>query len=666
MVVGLFLVSLLSSLHSLHYYPRPYKAFFFYIFYLLLYIGLGVIVLARLLGMTWFASIVSAQVATIAVYAHFFRGISFHSVGTVITPQTLYLNMLGYVLIVLFAMLGEKSTRVNLIIVLVLPLLILLGLSSFLSHFSVLGVSLLPFGLAALFLNLSKNVLKWKLLGIVFLSLFLWEIFPYIAASADYTSRSFFSTEIVGGIQDRTYVGILFHRVSSFVLCLGLTVGFILAFRFAPPKVRIFSVFGFLHIIIMSFLDLLYLFGGINWVKYPLIHYLEQPAYPIYVMIAVAGFYYYVTTINSVERQKEKSTFTHIQNFLSSLKSNGIACYAVILIIPLIFWTTKIDNVWNFSSVFKQNMYASMRQNTFEPDSFTSFVASKLELIPGSHFRGLIASVYKAKLTDNLVHSPYWATHWEKFSIPSLEEYSHTMTPQLYFFTTRLLFPSLPKFHNRNNVKVLSPNVRILSLLGVKLIATDYKLNDPNVKFLMHGPKNANWGGNDILLYEVKNPNLGNYSPLEIEISTSGQEIVNKIKDDNFEPQKQVILSRGIDGIGNLNSAQESEMIYERGVKVHVKARSKGWSMLVLPLQYSNCLVAETSSDNVQSPLLVRANLIQTAVVFKNQLDARISFDLGFFNASCRKKDLEDMRHLGLQSNQEDIYLPQYHPYAIR
>ncbi len=618
---------------------------------------MGVIILARSLGLTWIISVLSAQLVFLGTYLFLFTtssyaDVSLHYVNTALAPQTLHLYLLGYVLLALFNMLGEKSTPWNLLVVLTLPFLFVYGLLSSMSQFSVLSVSLFHvFGVAVLFINSNKKVLQWKLMGVLatLTAIFLLNIPSHLAATANYTTRRFFPNEIIGEIQDYVFAGIAFHSTSSIQMLLLLMAGMALAFRFGPPKIKIFSIAGFLHIAMMYVIDLLYLYSDLNWVKYPLPHYLEQPVYPIYILIAVAGVYFYCTT--KLSNSKPRNTSATVK---STLKP-----YMMLLIIPTAFWITH--GQLNSFLVLFYNLTAPSKQDTFTPDTFTSFVGSQLKLTPGQPFRGLIASIYEAAPTDHLVHSPYWATHWEQFAIPTLEEYSHTTTPQLYYFTTRALFPILPKYHNRNNVKVLLPDIKILSLLGVKLIATDYppeRLNNPEVKWLRDGPTR---GDKTISLYEIQHPNLGNYSPTRVMLATSGQKIIDLIKSDDFDPTQHVMLSQ-MEALETLVPAQATEMNYEKGVKVHIQAYSEGWSLLVLPLQYSNCLVAQTSDSNTSLPKLLRANLMQTAVLFNQRLDAKISFNFGFLHTACRKQDITDLELLGLKSHQKDLYLPEYHP----
>jgi hypothetical protein len=116
--------------------------------------------------------------------------------------------------------------------------------------------------------------------------------------------------------------------------------------------------------------------------------------------------------------------------------------------------------------------------------------------------------------------------------------------------------------------------------------------------------------------------------------------------DSSFDPRRSVILSREINL--HLVSARESQMSFERG-HIRVKAESSGRSMLVLPIHFSHCL----SLDEEGTARLFPANLVQTGLLFENELDVRIRFQFRPFDATCREKDFADLRALGIVDDQK-------------
>jgi hypothetical protein len=109
----------------------------------------------------------------------------------------------------------------------------------------------------------------------------------------------------------------------------------------------------------------------------------------------------------------------------------------------------------------------------------------------------------------------------------------------------------------------------------------------------------------------------------------------------NFDFTRQVVLSTEIHD--RLVPARETKLSVIRG-GLHFSGHSDGASLVVLPLQYSNCLRAR--DDRAR---LVRANLIMTGVIFSGAIDTDISFDYGIFSPACRRGDFADMKQLGIK-----------------
>jgi hypothetical protein len=78
---------------------------------------------------------------------------------------------------------------------------------------------------------------------------------------------------------------------------------------------------------------------------------------------------------------------------------------------------------------------------------------------------------------------------------------------------------------------------------------------------------------------------------------------------------------------------------------VRVQAASNGPAHILLPVQFSHCLVVVNGAP----ARLTRANLLQTLVSFEGTLDARLEFRFGLFaDNKCRLRDGLDNKALGL------------------
>src|SRR5262249_19083616 len=123
--------------------------------------------------------------------------------------------------------------------------------------------------------------------------------------------------------------------------------------------------------------------------------------------------------------------------------------------------------------------------------------------------------------------------------------------------------------------------------------------------------------------------------------------------------RRSIILSERIEE--PLVEATGGKMFFERGA-IRVQAESHGHSLLLLPLQYSRCLVLSEAAK----AKLFQANFGQTGMLFEGRIDLRIYFEYGLFRPGCRKQDLADLAELGIFDETNDSAgWAELHPYAI-
>jgi len=79
---------------------------------------------------------------------------------------------------------------------------------------------------------------------------------------------------------------------------------------------------------------------------------------------------------------------------------------------------------------------------------------------------------------------------------------------------------------------------------------------------------------------------------------------------------------------------------------IRIRAHSSGQSLLILPLQYSQCLELDKPSAQ-----LVRTNLVMTGLLFTSDIDARISNRFGYWSTECCKADLAALSNRGVRSD---------------
>jgi hypothetical protein len=142
-------------------------------------------------------------------------------------------------------------------------------------------------------------------------------------------------------------------------------------------------------------------------------------------------------------------------------------------------------------------------------------------------------------------------------------------------------------------------------------------------------------------LYELPNPNVGNYSPTDLITAGSGSEIMVILRQPDFDFTRQVVVSGPL--TQRLVPARAMRLSAIRG-GLHVSGKSVGTSLVILPQQFSHCLRARDSRVR-----FVRANLMMAGLIFSGDIDTDILFDYGMFSPACRHADLVDLTQLDLK-----------------
>jgi hypothetical protein len=250
-------------------------------------------------------------------------------------------------------------------------------------------------------------------------------------------------------------------------------------------------------------------------------------------------------------------------------------------------------------------------------------------LAPGQ-FQDFLDKVRAATGNDHDLLDMWW------FSIPTLSEYAQGISRQFVFYLTNFL----SELGDPNEVSVAFPrraNIEVLSAMGVRFIVIDRVLSDARATLLLM----ESIGNAELYLYEIARPNLGNYSPIELEADPGLETLRANIESDPSILARRAFVESPI--AGSFTPARNARMVFERS-GVRITASSDGTSMLLLPLQFSHCLHASNPKVRV-----TRANLIFTLIQFDRHFDDRLNWEFGFWRQSdCRTKDATDLRKFGL------------------
>lgn len=273
----------------------------------------------------------------------------------------------------------------------------------------------------------------------------------------------------------------------------------------------------------------------------------------------------------------------------------------------------------------------------------------------GSKFRGRVANMVGRSISRDInwldlhvmdanfadmIGSDFRVVGLHYFGIPGLFQYTPTISPFFYAVSTRLLaFPADKQTRSVLVLRKIDP--RILAMLGVRFVVTDGVYDDPAATL------RANVAIRDrtLFLYEIANANVGDYSPTTVNTIHSATEMVARMASPNFKPANEVIADVPM-AISGLVRARNVRLTFE-GAALRLQAESDGKSILLVPLEFSKCL--EAAPVAYEKPIMFRANLVETGILFSGRVDAMLSIRTGaFLNPSCRLRDFFDARALDL------------------
>ncbi|HUC67944.1 MAG TPA: hypothetical protein VMA53_21190 [Stellaceae bacterium] len=248
-----------------------------------------------------------------------------------------------------------------------------------------------------------------------------------------------------------------------------------------------------------------------------------------------------------------------------------------------------------------------------------------IALAPGKPFHGKLA----------MIESGQWIEEFTRIGllgagIPMLNEYSGVITPEAYYFVSRLLLSGGAGGSSRLAFDDIDRRVfRVLGVAGM-------------LNLDQGGPLRARYGSlvGHFRLTALDDPNTGDYSPTKVMVSRDAKETMAHLRDPTFDFRRDVVLVETLKT--PLVAARSGAFTFARG-GIHVTGTSDGVSLLLLPIQYSHCL----APDQRDGIAVLRADFGLAAVLFDKRLDARIHDLASIVDGSCRWQDVADMRALG-------------------
>ncbi len=347
-----------------------------------------------------------------------------------------------------------------------------------------------------------------------------------------------------------------------------------------------------------------------------------------------------------------------------------LALGGVLFAVELIrsFWSKKIAfgpiiALAIFPTLALVHLSLGIRQDVPTPQdaSLRDYLHEHASIDVGSPFRGYTATIWLDKngaiwpgSRDDVSDSNryinaigYFRVHYgETFTdadlwrsnIPTFEEYGEWTSVLAHAFAARLLAPGGLRGHT-NYLRAFTIDTDLLRALGVQFVLTDAETIDGAA--ILRGSVTSR-GALTVHLFELSDVNLATYNPTRLVKAATADAIVERIRENKNRLDQIAVVEDDIPP--TTAQARNVVMTIERD-GIRIRATSDGPAHILLPIQFSHCLVVV----NGAAARLARANLLQTLMSFDGAVDARIEFHFGLFaDNKCRLRDGLDNKALGL------------------
>jgi hypothetical protein len=504
---------------------------------------------------------------------------------------------------------------------------------------------------------------------IAFIILYMIGLVDYVRTLFTYTARIYLQNEW-SRAQDLAFASSAFVSPLLKWTYFFFLTGWLLGLIFGASAARKIAFLCFLLFSVFLAEAALYLFASFDW-SGPLPAYCEVFLAPIYALGAVIGYFSvaaviwnrFVVKVNTAKIPRMRG-IRLLQHLVA-----GLSVFVGIALVPavLVWFNNKVI----YGTPYTPGLVNILNEPWPSNSDLVTILQTHIALRKDPRFRG------------TALVQPYWdypsqlaiVSLWKEL-VPTLNIYGTFQSPVFHYFLHRMPKPGAFEAINESTPiayfwwrgsRIDGHSDKLLQALGVRYLVQS---DDGD------SSKRPVWSGEDLHLrtrvppislggktrsydvYEYDNPNLGDYSPTEIVVAHEAAAILRIFWQESFDPERTVVLGEQINT--PLVTANHAEFQFERGA-IHVKAQSAGRSLLLLPVHYSRCL----SLDANNRGKLLRANLVQTGLLFEGHLDAHIHLRYGLFQTSCRNEDLADLRVLGIKNDQQTLPWSFRHPHAV-
>jgi hypothetical protein len=564
-----------------------------------------------------------------------------------ITPHLSTVMLMMLVILVMLQEVGKRSRLVSFLCLFgIADAVAYVGLSQAI-FIAIVAPVLIGLGIGVLADSKNKQEVAWKLGGIAVVAglLVVSGVLPFLYGLHRYTAAFVFKSELLNQRQTWYDVSVLFQNgpwgAAGQVLWGGALAGGV-----------IFALMGtglkkYLAIAMLVMMVALVGFGAltmhVNFWQGPVPLYVEMLLWPLFAVYAMA----LLGLVGELGMRVIRNRINYRAGLWVGPATLGweISTGLLIAVLP-----------WGMLASVHATTLSKERDYPFPPREtpILTTLQNEVGLTPGGLFRGRVATftgqslpggvnwidlhMYDASLIKKYGNDHRTVGLWY-FDIPTLFEYNQFLTPPYYLVTRTFL--ARPDDRQMRNIMVLrNIEPRVLRMMGVRFLITDEPVeNDVRLRRELQRHDQAT-----LLLYELDGANLGHYSPTEVVLASSAHDAIAAMSSPGFDPVRKVVVDAPLPS--GLVPASSGKLFVAPG-SLRLSAKSKGTSLLVLPLEYSHCLELRSLGGKETVSRLVRADLLQTGIVFSGQLEATITFFVGpFRNAWCRIEDARDVDRL--------------------
>jgi hypothetical protein len=289
----------------------------------------------------------------------------------------------------------------------------------------------------------------------------------------------------------------------------------------------------------------------------------------------------------------------------------------------------------------------------------TKFLQAEIGLREGEPFRGRVANIAGGEFEPQYANIPLVSQHnydgavafltgnehryfglWY-YGIPTLIQDNQFSSPFAHATISRL-FSQRHEKHVRQLTTITRYDPRRYALFGVRFVIASRPLAglSPIMKLVMTPEAPQAW---TLYVYEVPGANTAGYWSTRPMQAATIQQAMQWLASDTANDADAAIHDKSATLALVPGSSSEMRVFRDRLV---VTAESAGTSLLILPVEFSNCWdVSLAAGTNAR---LLRANVNQTGVLFSGRIKVELRYRFSPWHFRCRFYDIADARKLEL------------------